>query len=196
MVQVGEKIKRLREDRKWSQPHLAVKAGVAVSAVSQIENGRRSPNVGTLNKLAEAFGVEVADFFRESEAPKVTAPLSSQAPNQDDEERREELRIIREVLKDTHALFEELAAEYKSTGNSSKLTTLASVAMFSIMGAEQFVEDEVGPAEDRASTRVYTAGARLEEFVEDLLETIQSMTTETVGAEVAYLDAHRRRRVS
>lgn len=70
MVRVGEKIKRLREDREWTQPHLAVKAGVAVSAVSQIENGRRSPNVSTLDKLADALGVEVGDLFRESEVPK------------------------------------------------------------------------------------------------------------------------------
>jgi transcriptional regulator with XRE-family HTH domain len=71
MVRVGGHIKRLREERGWSQPRLAVEAGVAVSAVSQIENGRRSPNVSTLDKLAEAFGVDVADFF----LPKSQAQL-------------------------------------------------------------------------------------------------------------------------
>ncbi len=73
MARVGEKIKRLREDREWTQPRLAVEAGVAVSAVSQIENGRRSPNVGTLDKLAGALDVEMADLFREPEFPKVLA---------------------------------------------------------------------------------------------------------------------------
>ena len=69
MVQVGEHIKRLREERGWSQPQLAVEAGVAVSAVSQIENGRRSPNVSTLDKLAGALGVSVADLFPKAQAP-------------------------------------------------------------------------------------------------------------------------------
>ncbi len=73
MARVGEKIKRLRQDRRWTQPRLAVEAGVAVSAVSQIETGRRNPNVGTLDKLARALGVEVPDLFREPEAPKALA---------------------------------------------------------------------------------------------------------------------------
>lgn len=75
MVRVGGHIKRLREERGWSQPRLAVEAGVAVSAVSQIENGRRSPNVSTLDKLAEAFGVEVADFFPKAQSSSLEPSL-------------------------------------------------------------------------------------------------------------------------
>ncbi len=69
MAGVGGEIKRLREGLDWSQPQLAVRAGVAVSAVSQIENGRRSPNVGTLEKIADALGVEVVDLFPKAQAP-------------------------------------------------------------------------------------------------------------------------------
>lgn len=87
MARVGEKIKRLRENRGWTQPHLAVEAGVAVSAVSQIENGRRSPNVGTLDKLARAFGVEVVDLFQEPEVPKVPARSSTEPPERSEGER-------------------------------------------------------------------------------------------------------------
>ena len=79
MTRVGEEVKRLREELGWTQPRLAVEAGVAVSAVSQIENGRRSPNVGTLEKLAEGLDVEVADLF-----PKAQASL----PLGDDSEQR------------------------------------------------------------------------------------------------------------
>jgi transcriptional regulator with XRE-family HTH domain len=63
MSNVGQEIRRLREAKGWSQPKLAVEAGVAVSGVSQIENGRRNPNSSTLAKLARAFGVEIADLF-------------------------------------------------------------------------------------------------------------------------------------
>jgi transcriptional regulator with XRE-family HTH domain len=93
MVRVGEHIKRLREERDWSQPRLAVEAGVAVSAVSQIENGKRSPNVSTLDKLADAFGVEVADFF-----PKAQRRSSLELSFGDLEEERPNLSLWTRLL--------------------------------------------------------------------------------------------------
>lgn len=69
MGHVGEQVRRLREEKGWTQPRLSVETGLAVSGISQIENGRRNPNAGTLAKLAGALGVEVADFFPKAEAP-------------------------------------------------------------------------------------------------------------------------------
>lgn len=68
MGEVGKEIRRLREARGWGQTKLAAAADMAVSGVSQIENGHRNPNSATLIKLARALGVEVADLF-----PKVSA---------------------------------------------------------------------------------------------------------------------------
>jgi transcriptional regulator with XRE-family HTH domain len=58
----------LREARGWIQAKLAVEAGMAPSAVNQIENGKRSPSANSLNKLAGALGVEVADLFPKEQA--------------------------------------------------------------------------------------------------------------------------------
>ena len=69
MGDVGREVRRLREAKGWSQPKLAVEAGVAVSGVSQIENGKRNPNSGTLLKLAKALDVDVADLFPKAQAP-------------------------------------------------------------------------------------------------------------------------------
>ena len=69
MGHVGEEVRRLREERQWSQPRLAVESGIAVSGISLIENGRRNPNAGTLTRLADALGVEVGDFFPKAKAP-------------------------------------------------------------------------------------------------------------------------------
>lgn len=63
MGEVGKEIRRLREARGWGQTKLAAAADMAVSGVSQIENGHRNPNSATLIKLAKALGVEVADLF-------------------------------------------------------------------------------------------------------------------------------------
>jgi transcriptional regulator with XRE-family HTH domain len=72
MSEVGLEVRRRREAMGWSQPKLAVEAGMAVSAVSQIETGKRAPSANSLSKLAEAFGVEIGDLF-----PKVEASLWS-----------------------------------------------------------------------------------------------------------------------
>jgi transcriptional regulator with XRE-family HTH domain len=69
MKEVGAEIRRLREERGWTGAQLAVYAGMAPSAVSQIETGRRSPNTGSLAKIAKALGVEVVDLFPIGQAP-------------------------------------------------------------------------------------------------------------------------------
>ncbi len=69
MEDVGREVRRLREERGWSQAKLAAGADMAVSGISQIETGVRSPSAATLRKLARAFGVEVADLFPKAQAP-------------------------------------------------------------------------------------------------------------------------------
>lgn len=65
-----QEVKRIRNERGWSQRQLATEAGVDQVTVNHIETGKRSPNVETLEKLARALDVEVGDFF-----PKIQAPL-------------------------------------------------------------------------------------------------------------------------
>jgi transcriptional regulator with XRE-family HTH domain len=69
MDEVGREVRKLREERGWNQAKLAVEAGMAPSAVNQIENGKRSPSAASLTKLAEALGVGVADLFPKGQAP-------------------------------------------------------------------------------------------------------------------------------
>lgn len=60
---------RIRQERGLSQQRLADTSGVNKATINQIERGRRSPNIETLERLAAALGVEVADFFPKAEAP-------------------------------------------------------------------------------------------------------------------------------
>jgi len=62
-------LRRLRLHKGWSQQDLAGKSGVGQDTISGIESGRREPRPSTLRKLAQALGVEVADFFRVPAAP-------------------------------------------------------------------------------------------------------------------------------
>jgi|SRR5215203_812248 len=76
MTNVGEQIRRRREDKGWTGLQLAVKAGMAPSAVSQIETGKRNPNSASLVKLASALGVDVGDLYPKAQA---TLPLEEEA---------------------------------------------------------------------------------------------------------------------
>src|SRR5918994_1414320 len=69
MGEVGREIRRLREAKGWGQTKLAAAADMAVSGVSQIENGHRNPNSATLIKLARALDVDVADLFPKGQVP-------------------------------------------------------------------------------------------------------------------------------
>jgi transcriptional regulator with XRE-family HTH domain len=79
---VGREVKRLREERSWSQAKLAVEAEMSVSGVSMIENGQRNLTTTTLAKLAGAFGLEIADLFPKSEAPLFPRSPSGEASEQ------------------------------------------------------------------------------------------------------------------
>lgn len=87
MDQVGLEVKRLREEKGWSQAKLAVAAGMSVSGVSQIENGKRNLSTATLIKLARALETEVANFF-----PKAQASL----PLEEEDARRRGYQSITE----------------------------------------------------------------------------------------------------
>src|SRR5919107_474051 len=62
-INVGERLRELREARNISMRALATRSGLSANALSMIERGRASPSVSTLYKLSEALGVSVTAFF-------------------------------------------------------------------------------------------------------------------------------------
>ncbi len=62
-VDVGVRLRELRESRNISMRGLAAKSGLSANALSMIERGKTSPSVSTLYKLADALGVPVTSFF-------------------------------------------------------------------------------------------------------------------------------------
>jgi transcriptional regulator with XRE-family HTH domain len=61
--ELGQHIKRLREDRGLNVRGLAAKAGLTGSAVSRVENGKRTPALDTLKAIASALDVPLTDMF-------------------------------------------------------------------------------------------------------------------------------------
>ena len=67
-MQIGEEIRRRREEQELTGFQLAVRAGMTPSAVSQIETGKRTPNSASVVKLAGALGCEVGDLYPKEQA--------------------------------------------------------------------------------------------------------------------------------
>jgi len=65
-----------------------MESGVSQHTISEIELGRRKPHGRTLRKLAGVLGIEVADFYQESETPKAQAPSQRSLFNGATDERR------------------------------------------------------------------------------------------------------------
>ena len=62
-VDVGARLKELRESRNISMRSLAAKSSLSANALSMIERGKTSPSVSTLYKLADALGISITSFF-------------------------------------------------------------------------------------------------------------------------------------
>lgn len=62
-VDVGNRLRQLREARAVSMRTLATMSGLSANALSMIERGKTSPSVSTLYRLADALEVPITDFF-------------------------------------------------------------------------------------------------------------------------------------
>ena len=62
-LQIGEKIKRFREDNALTLKDLAQRTGLSTAVLSQIENHLVSPPLGTLIRITQALDLRPGHFF-------------------------------------------------------------------------------------------------------------------------------------
>ncbi|MFN8455209.1 MAG: XRE family transcriptional regulator [Anaerolineae bacterium] len=67
---IGERIKILRQKRQFTLAKLAEKSDLSASHLSQIERGKTSPSLMTLNSIAQALDVNLRYLF-ESEQDQI-----------------------------------------------------------------------------------------------------------------------------
>lgn len=77
---VAHQVRALRTGRGWSLDELAGRSGVSKGMVVQIEGARTNPSVGTLCRLADAFGVTVARLLEATDVRPVRVSSLSSAP--------------------------------------------------------------------------------------------------------------------
>jgi transcriptional regulator with XRE-family HTH domain len=62
-MNIGDKIKRVREAKSFTQKQVAVMLEMDQSQYSKIENGKTDPTTSTLEKIAKTLGVEISELF-------------------------------------------------------------------------------------------------------------------------------------
>lgn len=60
---IGMRIKELRQSMDITQEELALNAEINRSYINQIENGKRNISIVTINKISNALGVSLNEFF-------------------------------------------------------------------------------------------------------------------------------------
>ena len=69
---LARNLRRLRQENAWSQHDLADEANARQALVSSIEVAKANPTIESLDRIAEAFGVDVADLLNAQEEPERT----------------------------------------------------------------------------------------------------------------------------
>jgi transcriptional regulator with XRE-family HTH domain len=76
-LQIGQRVKTLREEQGLALDALAQRCGVSRSNISLIERGQSSPTATVLDKLSAGLGVSVASLFESDRArPSPASPLA------------------------------------------------------------------------------------------------------------------------
>ncbi len=68
-VGLGERIKALRKETGWSQAELGAKVGTDSQRISRYENGRITPSLDAIVRIAEAFNVSI-DYLLVETVPR------------------------------------------------------------------------------------------------------------------------------
>jgi transcriptional regulator with XRE-family HTH domain len=70
-MELGEKIKRMRNQKGLTQEELADRCELTKGYISQLENDLNSPSIATLADILSALGSNLAEFFKEEAEEKI-----------------------------------------------------------------------------------------------------------------------------
>lgn len=62
-MSLNENLKRLREEKQWSQEETAGRIGMSKNGYAKIERGEAKPSLQRLERITQVFGVEMTDLF-------------------------------------------------------------------------------------------------------------------------------------
>ena len=66
-IKIGQRIKELREPANMSQKDLSYASDLDRSYIASVENGQRNVSIVNIEKIANALGVTLEQFFNDAE---------------------------------------------------------------------------------------------------------------------------------
>ena len=80
---IGERLRELREQKRWSQREIENRSGLQRAYLSRVENGHTIPTVETLEKWAKALEVPMYRLFYDgTEPPKPSELRALKSPEE------------------------------------------------------------------------------------------------------------------
>lgn len=71
MININERIISLRLERNWSEYQLSEQAGITQSTISSWTRQNAVPSITNLEKICDAFGITLSQFFMEDPGQSV-----------------------------------------------------------------------------------------------------------------------------
>ncbi len=82
-MNIGERIKQLRDSAGYSQNKLAEWAGISQTHLRRVELGQADITVGHLRLICDALGISLKDFFNISDDTEdIASAISNLSPKQ------------------------------------------------------------------------------------------------------------------
>ena len=96
-MNVGERIRQLRENLGLSNRQLAKKAGLSQPVMNRIENGNRKADIETIEKICDALEITLTDFFNVND--QEMSPEYLELLKNAKELTPEQLKILNDIIK-------------------------------------------------------------------------------------------------
>jgi transcriptional regulator with XRE-family HTH domain len=72
-MNLGDTIKRIREAKNLSQKEVITTINMGAAQYSRIESGKTDPSISTLERIAQALGVGLAELFSDNDLEDVNS---------------------------------------------------------------------------------------------------------------------------
>lgn len=95
---IGAKIKEIRKRKKISQEALAERVSMNHRSIVRLENAYSQPTLETLEKIADALGVKITDFFEIATTGKTRTQIVADINNCMDSMSDEELNTFYKAI--------------------------------------------------------------------------------------------------
>ena len=74
-MDTNERLRRLLEERGWTEYRLAKKCGLSQSTIANIYRRNTVPSIATLEVICNGFGITLSQFFADGEMVELTPNL-------------------------------------------------------------------------------------------------------------------------